>query len=115
MIFRNGLGVRNVGTTSAPVFEDIDDDTQVRFDAGLNLLGGKLQLNLATLYTRDTRRSARATCRTSTGAWPTRRSAARSWSSALRAISPGTFDRRDISFRVDLTGSIGKLFDVSGF
>jgi hypothetical protein len=113
VIFRNGLGVQNVGTSSAPIFEKPNDDTQVRFDAGFNLLGGKLQVNLATLYTANPPlgqshmpdkhwRLAYATqCCTFVVERFTR-------------DFTGTFDRRDMSFRVDLTG-IGKLFDLSGF
>ena len=113
VIHRNGLGVRNVGTSSSPVFEPRDDDTQARFDAGFNLIGGKLQINLAALITADPPpgqshlpdkhwRMAYATqCCTFVIERFTR-------------DFSGTFDRRDLSFRVDLTG-IGKLFDYRGF
>ena len=113
VIYRNGLGVRNTGTTAMPVFEPNRDDTQVRFDTGLNLIGGKLQLNYTTLFIANPPlnqnhlpdqhwRLAYATqCCTFVIERFTRDFA-------------GGVDRRDLSFRVDLAG-IGKLFDYSGF
>ncbi len=113
VIFRRGLGVRNVGTSTMPVFEANRDDTQVRFDSGLNLIGGKLQLNYTTLFTANPPpgqshlpdqhwRLAYATqCCTFVIERFTR-------------DFSGAFDREDLSFRVDLAG-IGKLFDYSGF
>lgn len=113
VIFRNGLGVRNVGTSTAPVFESIHDDTQMRFDTGLSLLARRLQLNLSTLYTANppTDQSHvpdlhwRVAYATQCCTFVVER--------FTRDFS-GTFDRRDLSFRVDLTG-IGKLIDLSGF
>jgi hypothetical protein len=113
IIYRNGLGVRNAGTSTMPLFVPNRDDTQVRFDAGLNLIGGKLQLNVTTLFT--------ATPPPGQSHVPDQH-----WRVAYatqcctfvierftRDFSGG-FDRRDLSFRVDLAG-IGKLFDYTGF
>jgi len=96
-----------------PVFEPNRDDTQLRFDTGLNLFGRKLQLNYTALFIADPPlgqshlpdqhwRVAYATqCCTFVIERFTR-------------DFVGGVDRRDLSFRVDLAG-IGKLFDYSGF
>jgi len=113
IIYRNGLGVTNTGTSTMPVFVPNRDDTQVRFDTGLNLFGRKLQLNYTALFIAEPPpgqshlpdqhwRVAYATqCCTFVIERFTRDFA-------------GGVDRRDLSFRVDLAG-IGKLFDYSGF
>jgi len=113
LIYRNGLGVRNIGTTALPVFDPVRDDTQVRMDSGLNLIGGKLRLNVATLFTANPPAGQshlpdqhwRVAYATQCCTFVIER--------FTRDFS-GSFDRRDLSFRVDLTG-IGKLFDYSGF
>ena len=111
LIYRNGLGFRNTGDATTPIFTEIPDDTQVRLDSGLNLLQGRLQLNLSTTYT--------ANPPTGQSHFPDKR-----WrvtyatqcctfmvESFDRTFS-GLQDRRDFTFRVDLSG-IGRLFDFS--
>jgi len=113
IIYRKGLGVRNTGTSTMPVFESTRDDTQVRFDSGLNLLEGKLQLNFTMLFTANPLPGQshlpdqhwRVAYATQCCTFVIER--------FTRDFS-GAFDRRDLSFRVDLAG-IGKLFDYSGF
>jgi hypothetical protein len=113
VIYRNGLGVRNTGTTAIPVFEPNRDDTQLRFDSGLNLFGRRLQLNYSTLFTANPPvgqshlpdQHWRVAYATQCCTFVIER--------FTRDFSGGV-DRRDLSFRVDLTG-IGKLFDYSGF
>ena len=43
LVYRNGLGVQEI---SDNVFRDIEDDTQMRLTGGLNLLNGKLRLDI---------------------------------------------------------------------
>ncbi|NIM00878.1 MAG: LPS assembly protein LptD [Acidobacteria bacterium] len=113
IIFRNGLGVRNTGTSTMPVFEPVRDDTQLRFDTGLNLFGRKLQVNYSTLYTA---RPPAGQSHLPDQHWRVAY-ATQCCTFVLerytRDFSAGV-DRRDLSFRVDLAG-IGKLFDYSGF
>jgi hypothetical protein len=113
IIYRNGLGVRNTGTSTMPVFEPNRDDTQLRFDTGLNLIGRKLQVNYTTLFiarpplgqSHLPDQHWRVAYATQCCTFVIER--------YTRDFSGGA-DRRDLSFRVDLAG-IGKLFDYSGF
>jgi LPS-assembly protein len=110
LVFRNGLGVRNVGTIEFPDFEPVQDDTQLRLTAGLNLLQGKLRLSANGSVIFDPDPGERSI--------PDRR-----WrveysnqccTFLLERVNrqfQSLADRSDYYFRVDLRG-IGKLVDV---
>jgi hypothetical protein len=116
LVYRNGLGVRQVDPgdpndpNDPPVFADIPDDTQLRLTTGLNLLRGRLGLNLDGSIVFNPAPGEQG--------FPDRR-----WritysnqccTFLLERVNrqfESLADRNDYYFRVDLRG-IGKLVDV---
>ena len=109
VVHRNGLGVQNVGTISDPIFQPIDDDTQIRLTTGFTMLGGRLRLDLDGSFDADPAPGQRHI--------PDKR-----WRlqystqcctflfERLARDFAASSDRRDFYFRVDLKG-VGKLLD----
>jgi len=111
VIHRNGLGVINTGSSSAPIFTPREDDTQVRLDNGLNLFQGRLQLNLSTTFTaKPPQGQSRFPDKRFRIAYATQ--CCTFMVERFDRSFLGLEDRRDYTFRIDLTG-IGRLFDFS--
>ncbi|MDH3627970.1 MAG: LPS assembly protein LptD [Acidobacteriota bacterium] len=115
LVHRNGLGVLQTGTmddgmgNTIPIFSSREDDTQLRLTTGFSLFRGKLQLDLdgtLDVNPQDGQKRVpdhhwRLTYRTQCCTVFVER--------IDRQFS--TSDRRDLYFRIDLTG-IGKLLDL---
>jgi hypothetical protein len=110
LVHRNGLGVTQVGfDPEAPLFEPAEDDTQLQVNAGLNLFGGRLRLDVNGAYDAN---PAVGQKRFGQKQWRVRYST-QCCTFMLERLARGfTLDqqRRDFYFRVDLRG-IGKILD----
>ena len=112
-VYRNGLGVRQVGTDPGglPIYANNDDTTQVRLTSGFSAYRRKLSLLLDGVFDSDPQGGAthlperrwRVQYRTQCCAFMLER--------LHRDYASGDVDRNDYYFRVDLSG-IGKILDV---